>query len=154
MTKRYWVMKTEPSEFSIDDLKARPKQTERWDGVRNYQVRNMMRDEMTKGDEVFFYHSSCEVPGIVGIAKIVREAYPDTTAFDAKHHHYDPKSKPDDPTWLMVDVKFVRKLKRTITLQELKDRPQLEGLALIRKGNRLSVNQVIEDQWNFILSLE
>lgn len=154
MTKRYWVMKTEPSEFSIDDLKARPKQTERWDGVRNYQVRNMMRDEMTKGDEVFFYHSSCEVPGIVGIAKIVREAYPDTTAFDPKHHHYDPKSKPDDPTWLMVDVKFVRKLKRTITLQELKDRPQLEGLALIRKGNRLSVNQVIEDQWNFILSLE
>lgn len=154
MTKRYWVMKTEPSEFSIDDLKARPKQTERWDGVRNYQVRNMMRDEMTKGDEVFFYHSSCEVPGIVGIAKIVREAYPDTTAFDPKHHHYDPKSKPDDPTWLMVDVKFVRKLKRTITLQELKDRPQLEGLALIRKGNRLSVNQVIEDQWSFILSLE
>ena len=154
MTKRYWVMKTEPSEFSIDDLKARPKQTEHWDGVRNYQVRNMMRDEMTKGDEVFFYHSSCEVPGIVGIAKIVREAYPDTTAFDPKHHHYDPKSKPDDPTWLMVDVKFVRKLKRTITLQELKDRPQLEGLALIRKGNRLSVNQVIEDQWNFILSLE
>ena len=154
MTKRYWVMKTEPSEFSIDDLKARPKQTERWDGVRNYQVRNMMRDEMTKGDEVFFYHSSCEVPGIVGIAKIVREAYPDTTAFDPKHHHYDPKSKPDDPTWLMVDVKFVRRLKRTITLQELKDRPQLEGLALIRKGNRLSVNQVIEDQWNFILSLE
>ena len=154
MTKHYWVMKTEPSEFSIDDLKQRPKQTERWDGVRNYQVRNMMRDEMKNGDEVFIYHSSCEVPGIVGVAKIVREGYPDTTAFDPEHHHYDPKSKADNPTWLMVDVKFVRKLKRTITLRELKDRPALDGLALIRKGNRLSVNQVSEPQWKFILSLE
>ena len=154
MTKQFWLMKTEPGEFSIDDLKRRPKGTEHWDGVRNYQVRNMMRDGMKKGDEVFFYHSSCEVPGVVGIAKIVREAYPDPTAFDPVHAHYDLKSKPEEPTWLMVDVKFVRKLKRTIKLHELKDRPELDGFALIRKGNRLSVNPVTEAQWNFILSLE
>ena len=154
MTQQYWLMKTEPGEFSIDDLKARPKGTERWDGVRNYQVRNMMRDDMKKGDPVLFYHSSCEVPGIVGVAKIAREAYPDPTAFDPEHAHYDPKSKADDPTWLMVDVKYVRKLKRTIKLQELKDRPELAGFALIRKGNRLSVNPVTEAQWNFIMALE
>ena len=154
MTQQFWLMKSEPGEFSIDDLRQRPKGTERWDGVRNYQVRNMMRDGMKKGDLVFFYHSSCEVPGIVGIARIAREAYPDPTAFDPEHVHFDPKSKPDNPAWLMVDVKFVRKLKRTIELKELKDRHELDGFSLIRKGNRLSVNPVTQSQWDFILSLE
>ena len=150
----YWLMKTEPTAFSIDDLEHRPLQTEPWDGVRNYQARNMMRDGMKVGDEVFFYHSNCETPGIVGIAKIAREAYPDTTAFDPEHPHYDPGSDPSTPRWLMVDVQFVRKLSRTITLTELKDRPELEGLALIRRGNRLSVMPVSEAHWHFILGLE
>ncbi|MGX2032875.1 EVE domain-containing protein [Methylocaldum gracile] len=151
---RYWLMKSEPSEFSIDDLEKRPHQIEHWDGVRNYQARNMMRNEMKVGDLVFFYHSNCDTPGIVGIAKISREAYPDFTAFDADNKHYDPGSKPDDPRWFMVDVQFVRKLKRTITLSELKDRPELDGLALVRRGNRLSVMPVTEAQWTYILSLE
>lgn len=151
---RYWLMKSEPSEFSIDDLEKRPDQTEHWDGVRNYQARNMMRDEMKVGDLTFFYHSNCATPGIVGIARIAREAYPDFTAFDVNNKHYDPASKPDDPRWFMVDVQFVRKFKRTITLSELKDRPELDGLALVRRGNRLSVMPVTEAQWAFILSLE
>ncbi|HYE34871.1 EVE domain-containing protein [Methylocaldum sp.] len=150
----YWLMKSEPSEFSIDDLEMRPDQTEHWDGVRNYQARNMLRDQMKVGDLTFFYHSNCETPGIAGIAKISREAYPDFTAFDVGNKHYDPGSKPDDPRWFMVDVQFVRKLKRTITLSELKERPELDGLALIRRGNRLSIMPVAEAQWAFILSLE
>lgn len=151
---RYWLMKSEPSEFSIDDLEKRPHQTEHWDGVRNYQARNMMRDEMNVGDLVFFYHSNCNTPGIVGIARIAREAYPDFTAFDVNNQHYDPGSKPDNPRWFMVDVQFVRKLKRTITLNELKGRPELDGLALVRRGNRLSVMPVTAAQWAFVLSLE
>lgn len=151
---RYWLMKTEPGEFGIDALASRPNQTEHWDGVRNYQARNMMRDDMKSGDLVFFYHSNCETPGIVGIARIAREAYPDHTAFDPENKHYDPGSHPDNPRWFMVDVQFVRKLERTISLNELKERPELEGLALIRRGNRLSVMPVTEDQWNFILNCE
>jgi len=151
---RYWLMKSEPGEFSIDDLERRPGQTEHWDGVRNYQARNMMRDDMRTGDLVFFYHSNCETPGIVGIARIVREAYPDHTAFDPDDKHFDPASKQENPRWLMVDVQFVRKLKRTITLAELKDNPALEGLALIRRGNRLSIMPVEQAMWDFILSLE
>jgi predicted RNA-binding protein with PUA-like domain len=151
---RYWLMKTEPAEFGIDDLAARPGQTEHWDGVRNYQARNLMRDEMKVGDGVLFYHSNCEVPGVVGIAEIAQEAYPDFTAFDPDNKHYDPASKPENPRWFMVDVRFVRKLRRTIALSELRDRPELEGLALVRKANRLSVMPVSPDQWNFILSLE
>ncbi|MBK81533.1 MAG: EVE domain-containing protein [Gammaproteobacteria bacterium] len=150
----YWLVKSEPEEFSIDDLYRRPKRTEHWDGVRNYQARNFMRDGMKKGDRVFFYHSNCETPGIVGIAEVVREAYPDHTAFDPDDPHYDPKSDPDDPRWLMVDVKYVRKLKRTIPLSELKDNPALEDMALVRKGNRLSVMPVTEDQWQTILDME
>ena len=150
----YWLVKSEPEEFSIDDLYRRPKRTEHWDGVRNYQARNFMRDGMKKGDRVFFYHSNCETPGIVGIAEVVREAYPDHTAFDPDDPHYDPKSDPDDPRWLMVDVKYVRKLKRTIPLAELKDNPALADMALVRKGNRLSVMPVTEDQWQTILDME
>jgi len=151
---RYWLMKSEPGEFSIDDLAQRPSQTEPWDGVRNYQARNMMRDDMKVGDSIFFYHSNCDVPGIVGIAEVKREAYPDPTAFDPDHKHYDPKSQSDKPTWLMVDVGFVRKLSRTITLRELNGKGELEGLALVRRGNRLSVMPVTESQWHYILGLE
>jgi predicted RNA-binding protein with PUA-like domain len=150
----YWLMKSEPDTFSIDDLQKRPEQTEHWDGVRNYQARNMMRDEMKIGDQVFFYHSNCELPGIVGIAEVVNESYPDFTAFDPEDKHFDPKSNPEKPTWFMVDVKFVRKLKRTISLQELKLKPELSDLALVRRGNRLSINPVSQDQWTFILNLE
>jgi predicted RNA-binding protein with PUA-like domain len=150
----YWLMKSEPEAFGIDDLAQRPNQTEPWDGVRNYQARNMMRDQMKPGDLVFFYHSNCEVPGIVGLARIVREAYPDPTAFDPDHKHYDPKSRMDQPAWYMVDVQLVRKLKRTITLAELRDRSELDGFPLIRRGNRLSVIPVSEAQWAFILALE
>ena len=154
MPMNYWLMKSEPGEFSIDDLANRPDQTEAWDGVRNYQARNMLRDQMQTGDRVFFYHSNCETPGIVGIARIVRSAYPDPTAFDPEHKHFDPSSKPENPRWFMVDVQFVRKLKRTIALAELKDRQELEGLALVRRGNRLSVMPVEDTLWHFILSLE
>ena len=150
----YWLMKSEPSEFGIDDLAERPNQTEPWDGVRNYQARNMLRDQMKLGDLAFFYHSNCELPGIVGIARIAREAYPDPTAFDPEHKHFDSKSSEADPRWYMVDVQFVRKLRRSIALSELKDRPELDGLALIRRGNRLSVMPVSDMQWHFILSLE
>lgn len=151
---KFWLMKTEPSEFSLDDLALRSNQSEPWDGVRNYQARNMMRDEMKQGDGVLFYHSNCETPGIVGIARIVKEAYPDPTAFDPNHKHFDAGSKPDQPRWFMVDVGFERKLKRTISLTELKLRPELEGFALLRKGNRLSVMPVEPAWWDFILSLE
>jgi predicted RNA-binding protein with PUA-like domain len=150
----YWLMKSEPEEFSIDDLRARPARTEPWDGVRNYQARNMMRDEMRKGDLVFFYHSNCETPGIAGIARIVREGYPDPTAFDPEDTHYDPNSDPQSPRWFLVDVKFVRKLKRLVPLSELKEKRALETLALVRRGNRLSIMPVTKKQWDFILGLE
>jgi len=143
-------MKSEPSEFGIDDLKTR--KTAHWDGVRNYQARNYMRD-MKKGDRIFFYHSSCPEPGIVGIAQVVREAHPDHTAFDRKNDHYDPKSDPDNPTWMMVDVKFVRKLGRVISLEALKADSRLDGFALTRRGNRLSVMPVSDAHAEVVLGL-
>jgi len=154
MNPRYWLMKTEPGEFSIEDLERRPGQVEHWDGVRNYQARNMMRDDMKASDGVLFYHSNCETPGIVGIARVTREGYPDHTAFEPENRHFDPGGDPDNPRWYMVDVRYERKLSRTISLSELKDRPELEGLALIRRGNRLSVMPVSQSHWDFILSLE
>ena len=150
----YWLMKSEPDAFGIDDLSARPSQTEHWDGVRNYQARNMMRDQMRIGDQVFFYHSNCSEPGIVGIAEVVKEAYPDFTAFDPDDKHFDPKSHPDKPTWFMVDVRFVRKFNRTISLRELKSLPELAELALVRRGNRLSIMPVTAEQWQRIIALE
>ena len=147
-------MKSEPDEFSIDDLQNMPDQTEHWDGVRNYQARNMMRDEMKIGDLVFFYHSNCTEPGIVGIMQVVREAYPDFLAFDHKDKHYDPKSDPDNPRWFMVDIHFMQKFKRNITLKELKQKSELQDLVLVRRGNRLSIMPVTAEQWDFILSLE
>ena len=150
----YWLMKSEPSVFGIDDLKGKPKQTAFWDGVRNYQARNFMRDGMKKGDKIFFYHSSCPQPGIVGIAQVAREAYADATAFDPKDAHYDPKSDPSNPIWMGVDVKFVRKLKRVLSLDELKSAPSLDGFTLLRRGNRLSVMPVSEAHWKIVLDLE
>jgi len=149
----YWLMKSEPSVFGIDDLKAKPKQTAFWDGVRNYQARNFMQS-MKKGDQVLFYHSSCPEPGVVGIALVVKEAYPDHTAFDPKDPHYDPKSKPDNPTWMMVDVKFVKKFARVIGLEEMKRQPKLEGFRLLQRGNRLSVLPVSDAHWKAVLALE
>ncbi len=150
----YWLMKSEPEEFGIDDLESRADKTEPWDGVRNYQARNMMRDEMKVGDLAFFYHSNCETPGIVGIVKIAREGYPDPTAFDPEDDHYDPKSDPDNPRWYLVDVEFVRKLKRVIPLSDLKAEQALKGMALVRRGNRLSVMPVTKKQWKHILEME
>ncbi len=156
----HWLMKSEPDAFGIDDLAARPAQTEPWDGVRNYQARNMMRDEMRLGDQVLFYHSNTKEPGIVGIAEVVREGYPDHTAFDPNAKYYDPKSDPDNPRWYMVDLRYVRHLKRTITLTELKamvtaepDSP-LADLPLVRRGNRLSIMPVTDAQWALLLQLE
>jgi predicted RNA-binding protein with PUA-like domain len=153
---RYWLMKSEPDAFSIDDLKNAPGKTTHWDGVRNYQARNYMRDGMRKGDQVFYYHSNCEEPGIVGIAEVVsKAAYPDHTAFDPKDQHFDPKSDPRNPSWLMVDIRFKRKTRRPISLTELKQHEeQLAGLALIRRGNRLSVLPVDEQHAAYILALE
>ncbi len=148
---RYWLMKTEPDEFSIDDLSK--KKAEPWTGVRNYQARNFMR-EMKAGDGVLFYHSSCEIPGVAGIAEVAEIAYPDPTQFDKKSDYYDAASKREEPRWSLVDVKFKRKLKRVIPLSELKDRNELEGFALLARGNRLSVLPVTKPQWDFILGLE
>jgi len=149
----YWIMKSEPNAFSIDDLAASPKQTTYWDGVRNYQVRNMLRDQMQKGDLAFFYHSNCKPPGIVGVMKIVKTGYPDHTAFDKNDEHYDPKSDPDNPRWFMVDVEYQRKLKCMISLDELKQAAILKNLPLIRKGNRLSIVPVTQKEWDGILKL-
>jgi predicted RNA-binding protein with PUA-like domain len=150
----YWLMKSEPDAFGINDLYNKPNQTEHWDGVRNYQARNMMRDAMKLGDQVFFYHSNCEQPGIVGIMEVVKEGYPDFTAFDPDDAHFDPKSDPDKPRWMMVDVKFVKTLSRTISLRELKARQELVNMAVVRPGNRLSIMPVSADEWQFILGLE
>ncbi len=150
----YWLMKSEPDVFGIDDLMQAPGQRDHWDGVRNYQARNMMRDQMKQGDLVFFYHSNCDQPGIVGIMKVVREGYPDHTAFDPEAKYHDPKSDPDKPRWYMVDVQFVRKLKRNIPLSELKGYEELADMPLVRKGNRLSIMPVTPEQWEFILGLE
>ena len=146
-----WLMKTEPEAFSIADL-AR-KRREPWDGVRNYQARNYLR-AMRKGDGVLFYHSNCAVPGIVGIAKVAASASADPSQFDPKHVHFDPASRHDDPRWSLVDVAYVRTLKRSIALDELKGRPELADFALVQRGNRLSVLPVSAAQWDFILGLE
>ena len=147
----HWLMKSEPDTFSIDDLER--KGQEAWDGVRNYQARNFMRDGMRVGDKVFFYHSNCAEPGIVGIAEVATDAYPDPSQFDPKSDYFDSGSTRDNPRWMLVEVKFVKKLKRTITLDELKQQPALAEMPLVRKGNRLSVMPVGDDDWKYILKL-
>jgi predicted RNA-binding protein with PUA-like domain len=149
---KHWLMKSEPDTFSIDDLQARG--SEPWDGVRNYQARNFMRDGMRVGDGVFFYHSNCAEPGIVGLAEVASEAYPDPSQFDPKSDYFDPGASRDNPRWMLVDVAFVRKLRRTITLKELQALPSLAEMALVRKGNRLSVMPVTAVEWKTILGLE
>jgi predicted RNA-binding protein with PUA-like domain len=151
---KYWLMKSEPDVFGIDDLKNALGKTEPWDGVRNYQARNMMRDEMKTGDHAFFYHSNCKEPGIAGIMEIVREGYPDITAFDPDAKYFDHKSDPGNPRWYRVDVRHVRKLKRIITLSELKEHSEVAGLPLVKRGNRLSIMPVSRQQWEYILTLE
>ena len=153
---RYWLMKTEPTTFSVEDLARAKHQTTCWDGVRNYQARNMLRDEMKKGDLAFLYYSSTDVPGIVAIMKIAKEGYPDPTAFDRKNHHYDPDSDPAKPRWFMVDVQLDRRLAHIVTLEELRKHAmkELKNMVLLRKGNRLSITPVESAEWKFILSLE
>jgi predicted RNA-binding protein with PUA-like domain len=151
---KYWLMKSEPDTFSIDDLEARGRRAEPWDGVRNYQARNMLRDQMRKGDLAFFYHSGCEVPGITGIMEIAGPGRPDPTAFDPGDHHFDPDSDPDNPRWYLVDVLFRRRTKRLITLEELRGHRALAGMQLLKRGNRLSVTPVSRKHWDYILKLE
>ncbi|GAB5587240.1 hypothetical protein Unana1_02140 [Umbelopsis nana] len=159
---RCWLMKAEPDsrivkdkdvKFSIDDLKAMPNSTSQWDGVRSFEARNIMRDRMKVGHQVLFYHSNCKQPGVAGIAEVVREGYVDYTAFDEKHPYFDPKSDESNPKWYMVDVKFVRKLKRLIPLKELQSCKELSDMVLIRRG-RLSVQPVKDEEFKFILNLE
>jgi predicted RNA-binding protein with PUA-like domain len=149
----YWLFKSEPETFSIDTLAYRPKKTEHWDGVRNYQARNMLRDQIKVGDQAFFYHSNCTPPGIVGIVEIVKAGYPDTTAFDPESKYFDPTSSKENPRWFMVDVKLIKKFPRMITLEELKEHSVLRNMQVARKGNRLSITPVAEKEWTTILAM-
>ena len=152
----HWLMKSEPETFGIDALAKCPGRTTHWDGVRNFQARNFMRDQMHIGDLAFFYHSNCDEPGITGIVKVVRTGYPDHSAFDPQDKHYDPDSDADDPRWYMVDVRLQRKLARPITLATLREHSNdaLKGMALLQRGNRLSITPVSAAHWQFILKLE
>lgn len=151
MAKRYWLMKTEPDAYSIDDLKRDG--SEHWDGIRNYQARNSMRDDMRVGDMVLFYHSVEKPVGVVGVAKICKEAYPDFTAFDPDSKYHDPKSKAESPTWMMVDVAFVEKWADTVSLEELKDDPNVDGMLVVKKGMRLSIQPVEKAHFDYVLKL-
>jgi predicted RNA-binding protein with PUA-like domain len=148
----YWLMKSEPDVYSIDDL-ARDGR-EMWDSIRNYQARNMMRDDMRIGDEVFFYHSNCKEPAIAGISRVCSEPYPDPTQFDKNSKYFDPKSTQDEPRWILVDVEFVRKLNQPITLAAIKAHPGLDDMILTRRGNRLSIMPVSDEHWGIILNME
>tara|TARA_B110000858_G_C17712209_1_gene431150 strand:+ start:539 stop:1000 length:462 start_codon:yes stop_codon:yes gene_type:complete len=149
---KYWLMKNEPDDYGIDNLSK--DKIEPWDGIRNYQVRNMIRDDMSIGDMAFFYHSNCDIPGIYGLMTINSKPYPDHTAFNKKAKYYDIKSDISKPTWLMVDVKYKRKLKKIITLKELKSEKKLSKMRVVQKGNRLSITEVEKKDWEYILSLE
>ena len=148
---KYWLMKSEPNAYSIDDLER--DQQEHWDGIRNYQARNFMRDEMRVGDQVLFYHSSCEVPGIVGLAEVYKEAYPDFTAWDPESQYFDPKASPEKPIWMMVDLQFKLKLNKAITLKDLRTYSELSDMLVLKKGMRLSIQPVKDSEFQFILSL-
>ena len=151
----YWLLKSEPDSFSIEDLARAPRKTTSWDGVRNFQARNMLRDDVKKGDQAFFYHSSCEVPGIAGIVSVVKGGYPDATAFERRHHHYDADGDPKNPRWFTIDVRLERRFERVVTLDELRAYAggPLRSMILLRKGSRLSVTPVTKSEWQFILSL-
>jgi len=153
---KHWLLKTEPSTFGIEDLQAATRRTTSWEGVRNFQARNFIRDQIKKGDQAFLYHSSCAEPGIAGVVRVVRGAYPDRSAFDRRDAHYDPASTDADPRWYTFDVQLVRRLKRVIGLDELRAyaKEELSGMALLRAGNRLSITPVEDAHWRFILALE
>jgi predicted RNA-binding protein with PUA-like domain len=151
--RRFWLVKSEPDCFSFDDLLRAPARTTSWDGVRNYQARNFMRDDMKRGDFVFFYHSGAEPPAIVGVAEVVRESYPDHTAFDPDEEHFDPKSREESPTWMMVDLRAVKPLARQLSLADLRGVPGLERMALLQKGSRLSVQPVTAEEWEIVYEL-
>ncbi|MEP7056394.1 MAG: EVE domain-containing protein [Caldimonas sp.] len=148
----YWLMKSEPGECSIDDVAAAPAETVPWVGVRNYQARNFMRDQMRPKDGVLFYHSSCPEPGIVGLAEVVGAPYPDATQFDPKSHYFDPKSTTEAPRWVLVDVKLVRKT-RLLSLDDMRDAPELATMQVLRRGNRLSITPVATDEWRAVKRL-
>jgi len=151
LTMNYWLMKSEPDCFSIDDLKACPDSTDRWDGVRNYQARNFLRDQIKVGDGVLFYHSNCKEPAIVGLARVVREGYPDLTALDPREKHFDPKASNEKPIWFVVDVQYLCHLPYPLTRDDLRRHPVLSGMDVLRKGNRLSVQPVTREQWREVL---
>lgn len=149
---RYWLMKSEPSDVSIDDLAGFPNQTVAWYGIRNYQARNFMRDQMEVGDKVLFYHSSCDEPGVAGLAVVSKKAYPDETQFDAKNKYFDPKATRETPRWVNVDVKFVKKT-RLLSIKELREHPELANMRILQKGNRLSITPLDPREYEFILGL-
>ena len=149
---RYWLMKSEPSDVSIDDLASLPEKTIAWYGVRNYQARNFMRDQMRVGDPVFFYHSSCSEPGIAGIAEVCKLAYPDTTQFDPTSKYFDPKATSQNPRWFNVEVKFIKKT-RLVGIKELRSYPDLSSLRILQTGNRLSITPVDPSEWQFIMGI-
>jgi predicted RNA-binding protein with PUA-like domain len=151
--RQYWLLKSDPESFGFEDLWSAPNRTTNWDGVRNFQARNYLRDEMKKGDLAFFYHSGGAEPGIHGIVEITREGYPDHTALDPKDPHYDPRSKSGESQWSMVDIRAVERLSRPVTLSEMRTNPELEGMPLLKKGNRLSVQKVGAAEWNAVLRL-
>lgn len=151
---KFWLMKSEPDTYSIDSLMEKPNQTDHWEGVRNYQARNFMRDQMKKGDRAFFYHSSCKTPGIVGIVEIVKENHPDPSAWDPSSRYFDPKSTPANPRWSMVSVRCLEKFKTSIPLTQLKTHFSLKNMILLRPGNRLSITPVTQQEWKTILSLK
>ncbi|MEX2111134.1 MAG: EVE domain-containing protein [Gemmatimonadaceae bacterium] len=151
--RQYWLLKSDAESFSIDDLWSLPDRTTHWDGVRNFQARNFMRDEMKKGDLAFFYHSGGDEPGIAGIVEIVREGYPDPTALDPRDPHFDPKTKDGKSAWSMVDIRGVERFSRPVQLSEMRTRPELEGMPLLQKGNRLSVQKVGAAEWNAVLAM-
>ena len=151
--RRFWLFKSEPSAWSFADLMAEPDRTAEWDGVRNYQVRNFMRDDMKVGDGVLFYHSSAKPLAVVGTARIVKEAYPDSTAWDPADKHYDAKASPGNPIWLMIDIQGEQEFKRPVTLEEIKQNPKLQDMLLVRRGMRLSIQPVAKEEWDEVVSL-
>ena len=153
MAKKYWLFKSEPDVFSIADLEKAKSKTTCWDGVRNYQARNFLRDKVTVGDQILFYHSNAEPPAIVGVAEVVKSGYPDDTAFDKKSEHFDEKSNPNKPVWFMVDIKHVKTFKRPLELPQLRGNPKLKNMVLLQKGSRLSIQPVKTDEWKAIMAM-
>jgi len=152
-SRKYWLFKSEADCYSIDDLSREKNRTTFWDGVRNYQARNMLRDDVQVGDKVFFYHSNCDPLEIAGICEVVRKGYPDHTAFDKNEKHYDPKSRPEEPTWFMVDIQLLKKFPRPVTRDELKQSPELAEMMVLKKGSRLSIQPVTPEEWKAVLEL-